>query len=80
MAPSYPLATLTEPPYPPTAVNAVVLTATPKAPPSWRNMVNRPDATPMSPGSTEPTTALVSAGRASVRPAAARISGPASTR
>jgi hypothetical protein len=49
--------------------------ATPNAPPSWRIVLKAPDALPMSPGGTEPRTALVTAGMASPSPAPEMNSG-----
>ncbi len=49
--------------------NTAARIATPNAPPSWRIMLKLPDALPMSPRGTEPTTALVTAGTARPSPA-----------
>jgi hypothetical protein len=58
--------------------NTAARIATPNAPPSWRIALKAPDALPMSPGGTEPTTALVTAGMASPSPAPEMNSGATS--
>ena len=50
-------------------------TATPNAPPSWRIVVNAPDAVPMSAGGTVLVTDLVTAGMASANPTPMRVIG-----
>ena len=57
------------------AANTAPSTATPNAPPSWRMVVNAPDAVPMSSGGTVLVTDLVTAGMASASPAPAMVIG-----
>jgi hypothetical protein len=62
------------------AANAAPKIATPNAPPSWRMVVNAPDAVPMSAGGTVLVTDLVAAGMASASPAPMMVIGVISTR
>ena len=62
-------------PSPPWAVKTAVVIAIPKAPPSWRTVLNVPEAAPIAAIGTAPMTALCADGIAIERPTPEIMSG-----